>query len=270
MYDSDRNRLVLFGGTEDGNSEFDDTWEWDGVWWEEIITEHSPPGKRSHMMVFDSWRHVIVLFGNALYYPGGTSQETWEFDGTNWTQIFPAHLPSERCSLAGCFDAARGRTVIYGGYTWTGSSNDTWEYYDVPTPSPSPTPTQTPTPTTTPLVTGVTIAMPVHMYHAADPCYCTVTVTHAGPDPLTNHPLFVILDAYGTYFFAPSFTQTPENYPGPWPAGTTPVEVIPPFSWPDTGSSASGLFFYAALTDPLITHIVGEWDSFEFGWEDGR
>ncbi len=184
------------------------------------------------------------------------------------------HQPVARDIAAACYDSARGRIVMYGGYTWTGSSNETWEYYDVPTPTPSTTPTQTPTltptPTTTPLVTGVTIAMPSHLFHPGDPCFCTVTVTNADPEPLIDHPLFVILDAYGTYFFAPSFTQTPENYPGPWLAGATTVDVIQSFLWPDTGTSASGLVFYAALTDPEVTKIVGEWDSFEFGWEDGR
>ena len=262
--DSDRNKIVLFGGTDDGNTELHDTWEWDGIQWEEVITPLSPTGKRSHTLVFDSNRHVTVLFGGNDD-PYGLSQETWEYDGIDWFQIQTVHKPVARRAHAACYDSTRGRIVMYGGYSETGSLNDTWEYYDVPTPTPSPT--ETPTPTATPPVTGVTIDMPSHLFHPDDLCFCKVTVTNAEPDPLTNHPLFVILDAYGVYFFAPSFTQTPETYSGPWPAGNSDIEVIPEFAWPDTGTGASGLFFYAALTDPAVTHIVGEWDTWEFGWE---
>jgi hypothetical protein len=141
-----------------------------------------------------------------------------------------------------------------------------------PTPVPSPTPEQTDTPaatpstTPTPLVTGVTITMPAHQYQPGDPCYCTVIVTNGDPEPLIDHPLIVILDVYGEYFFAPSFTGDFDYYPGPWPAGATPVETLPEFTWPDTGTSASGIIWYAAITDPAVTRIVGEWDAWEFGW----
>jgi hypothetical protein len=124
-----------------------------------------------------------------------------------------------------------------------------------------------PTPTPTPLVTSVTITMPAHQYRPGDPCYCTVTVTNGDPEPLINHPLFLILDVYGEIFFAPSFTTDFDYYPGPWPPGTTPVDALPVFTWPDTGTSASGIVWYAAITDPTVTRIVGEWDSWEFGWE---
>jgi hypothetical protein len=145
-----------------------------------------------------------------------------------------------------------------------------------PTPVPSPTPEQTDTPavppstTPTPLVTGVTITMPAHQYRPGNPCYCTVTVTNADPEPLIDHPLIVILDVYGEYFYAPSFTGDFDYYAGPWPAGATPVETLPEFTWPDTGTSASGIVWYAAITDPAVTRIVGEWDSWEFGWSQMR
>jgi hypothetical protein len=133
--------------------------------------------------------------------------------------------------------------------------------------TPTPTPPLTPSPTATPLVTGVTITMPSRHYQPGDPCYVTVTVTNADTQPLTDHPLFLILDVYGEVFFAPSFTTDFDYYPGPWPHGTTPIEALPEFEWPDTGTAATGIVWYAALTDPAVTRIVGEWDVWEFGWE---
>ena len=109
--------------------------------------------------------------------------------------------------------------------------------------------------------------MPTHHFRPSDTCYCTVTVTNGDPGSLDDNPLFLILDVYGGLFFGPSFTQDADWYPGPWPSGDTRVEAIPAFIWPETGTSATGIFWYAALTDPAVTQIVGEWDAWEFGWE---
>ena len=145
-----------------------------------------------------------------------------------------------------------------------------------PTPSPYPTSTPTPvdqtatptpTPTPTPLVTGVTITMPTHHFRPGDACYCTVIVTNGEPGSLNDNPLFLILDVYGVLFFGPSFTHDADWYPGPWPSGDTRVEAIPAFIWPETGTSATGIIWYAALTDPAVTRIIGDWDTWEFGWE---
>ncbi|MCD4654962.1 hypothetical protein K8T06_13630, partial [bacterium] len=86
------------------------------------------------------------------------------------------------------------------------------------------------------------------------------------PVPLDHHSLFVILDVYGDLFFAPSFTQEMDAWSGPWIPGETQVEVLPEFNWPETGSSANGIYWYAALTIPDVSDIYGEWDMFEFGW----
>ncbi|MGB3975759.1 MAG: hypothetical protein WBM27_05015, partial [bacterium] len=111
------------------------------------------------------------------------------------------------------------------------------------------------------------ITMPTHHFRPGDACYCTVSVTNGEPGSLDDNPLFLILDAYGALFFGPSFTHDADWYPGPWPSGDTRVEAIPAFIWPETGTSATGIFWYAALTDPAVTQIVGDWDAWEFGWE---
>jgi hypothetical protein len=136
-----------------------------------------------------------------------------------------------------------------------------------PTATLPPTHTATVTPTATPLITGVKLEMPSTIFHTGDTCWCSVTVTIAEADPLYNHSLWVILDIYGDLFFAPSFTHEPDAWPGPWNSGQTEVMVLEHFTWPETGSSANGIFWYAALTTPDVSEIYGEWDSFEFGWE---
>ena len=119
----------------------------------------------------------------------------------------------------------------------------------------------------TPEDTSVSITMPAAHYRPGDPCFCTLTINNAGAEPLIDHPLFLILDAYGDLFFGPTFTDDVAWYAYPWPVGSTQIEAIPAFVWPDTGTSASGILWYAALTDPAVTQIIGDWDSLGFGWE---
>ena len=173
-------------------------------------------------------------------------------------------------------DGSRRDIGAYGGpYALTPMPViPTWPPPDqTPTPVPTSTPSAPPTfpdaqtATPTPLVTGVTITMPTHHFKPSDTCYCLLTVTNSELDALDNNPLFLILDVYGGLFFGPSFTHDADWYPGPWPTGDTCVEAIPAFIWPETGTSATGIFWYAALTDPALTQIVGEWDAWEFGWE---
>jgi hypothetical protein len=111
--------------------------------------------------------------------------------------------------------------------------------------------------------------MPSTMFHSGDPCSCLVTVCNASGATLNGYPLFVVLDVYGAYFFAPSFTSY-DNYLSAHPSfevGETPVQVLPEFPWPSGVGSASGLNWYTAMTDPAITGLYGELGMWTFGWE---
>jgi len=113
--------------------------------------------------------------------------------------------------------------------------------------------------------------MPSSLYRPGDICWCTATVCNAEAQALEGNPLWVILDVFGTYYFAPSFSQTPENYLAQYPrfeVGETVVEVLPSFTWPEGAGSANGVVWYGALTDPQVTTLVGELGSFTFGWEE--
>lgn len=149
---------------------------------------------------------------------------------------------------------------------------------DTPTPTPEPTITQTPTPlpTSTPTNTGdctdtgVEIIMPSQIFETNDVCWCHAKVCNMEATPLDGYPLFVILDVYGSLFWAPSFNTTFDNYLdlyGSFAPGMTSVEVLPEFPWPGGTGSANGIFWYGALTDPAITDLYGTFSSFEFGWQ---
>ena len=80
-------------------------------------------------MAFDRARHVVVMYGGAN--PLGLLSDTWEWNGTSWTQN-PVAGPPARYGNAACYDVARSRTVVFGGQSGfdfgVGPLADTWEY----------------------------------------------------------------------------------------------------------------------------------------------
>jgi len=92
-YDSTRHVIVLFGGIGD-SGHLADTWGWDGTdWTDKTPVSGSPTPRRDTAMAFNSDRGVMVLFGGF-----GESEaqlnETWEWDGTNWTHRVTTDIPS--------------------------------------------------------------------------------------------------------------------------------------------------------------------------------
>ena len=94
-----------------------------------------------------------------------------------------------------------------------------------------------------------------------------MTVFICNPDSQTYSgvPVFVILDVYGSYFFAPTFGAF-DYYVMDIQLGMTEKQVLPIFKWPANVGSAGGLIWYAAMTDQAVTTLFGELDTWEFGW----
>lgn len=148
--------------------------------------------------------------------------------------------------------------------TWTPTTGPT----DVPTNTPV-IPTDTPIPPTdTPAgcdTTGVTIYMPSNFFRPGDLCYCDAIVCNAEGSTLVGYPLFVILDVFGSYFFAPSFGDF-DYYMMNFPPDETFVTVLPEFNWPEGAGSANGIIWYGAMTNPEMSALFGELGMFTFGW----
>ncbi len=267
-YDENREKVVMYGGF-DGTKDLSGTWEWDGDNWTEIITNPEPANREDNMfyMTYDRREAKVVLF--SVDYP----VETWSWDGSSWEQL-DSPIDLSACRTRGfAYSSELGKTIVFGGNN-QGINSNTWaggfiEIPDTPTPVQTSTPTGTPTPDCE--QTGVTIQMPSHYFRAGDMCNCLVTVCNATETAISGHPLFVTLDVFGTFYFAPSFTVSLDNYLDAYPEfppGETEIAVIETFTWPENAGAANGLYFYAALTDPSVTDIFGEWDSWEFGWSE--
>ncbi len=141
-------------------------------------------------------------------------------------------------------------------------------FFDLDVDLPAPASCPSPTPDTC-RETGVTLHMPDHQFAPGDTCFCSVTVCNASGSELNGHPLFVLLDIHGYYYFGPGFTAGISNYlhiVSRFPSGETVIPILPSFTWPDHAGEADGVRWLSALTNPEMTEIIGNWDSWEFGW----
>jgi hypothetical protein len=131
VYDSKRKQVVLFGGVGEAPSRgqpqphFNDTWVWDGKRWRKVSDE-GPPARARHALVFDRRAGVVLLYGGSQ--DGRQFDDLWQWDGQRWTEIrVTGPTPGKRDLHVMTYDAARNRTVLYGG---TGEKvlDDTWEW----------------------------------------------------------------------------------------------------------------------------------------------
>jgi hypothetical protein len=113
-YDSARQRTVLFGGVTNGRQN-NETWEWDGTNWVQKSPANSPSWRDAPAMAYDQARGKVILFGGYNIPTKTRLGDTWEWDGTNWTQIMPWTIPGDRSNHAMAYDPLRQRTVMYGG-----------------------------------------------------------------------------------------------------------------------------------------------------------
>ena len=145
------------------------------------------------------------------------------------------------------------------------------------TPTPVPPITATPTSpvkTPTPVPTldkyceilGVSLWMPSHYYEPGDTVKCEIITCNPGTEILTDVPLFAILDVYGLYYFAPSFTDFDHFNIDLYPNTFQLISVFPEFRWPSGAGTASNILWYSAMTDQDFSALLGELDIWEFGW----
>jgi hypothetical protein len=129
-YDATRDVVVLYGGYLTGGSDAADTWEYRPPTWSSVIPRVSPPGMMGHAMAYDSARRVVVAFGGSAIGSSDLLADTWEYDGTSWTDVATPASPSPRSRHTMVYDERRGAIVLFGGYTFPPDTTlgDTWEY----------------------------------------------------------------------------------------------------------------------------------------------
>ncbi|MBV9493411.1 MAG: hypothetical protein JOZ54_04145, partial [Acidobacteria bacterium] len=119
-WDSNHNRVVMFGGHHATGSQLNDTWVYDRNDWRQIQTPTSPSQRFLSGGAYDPVRDRFVIFGgnnetqnpNTLATSTTFLYDTWEFDGTTWKQMSTTG-PSVN-SPALVYDSARNQMLLIG------------------------------------------------------------------------------------------------------------------------------------------------------------
>lgn len=146
-----RDEVVLFGGCAGGNpcdpgKQLNDTWTYDfsDSGWVLRAPSLSPSPRVGAMMAGRSiglasgpfgFFSVGLLFGGADPQTGALLSDTWLWDGSDWTQVFPSVSPPP-LAWAGISEHPRDnrKAIMFGGCTsvtagaCTGFTNSLWEF----------------------------------------------------------------------------------------------------------------------------------------------
>jgi hypothetical protein len=133
-----RGRLVLVA-----NWPALETCEWDGTDWHYLNPVHRPSSRMAFGLAFDPSAGKVTLYGGAVFgSPVVYSNETWQWDGVDWT-LLPA-TANAAANMGMCEDLVRGRIVMFGGNNHGVALGTTWEWdgatWTMRLPSTSPSP----------------------------------------------------------------------------------------------------------------------------------
>lgn len=140
VYDSENDRLLLFGGSRvlfggqpDSQSLLNDTWEFSDSEWRKIASKSFPPTRAEAAMAYDEARKRVVLFGGYRIQDGNYSflGDTWEFYDNEW-HFVTENGPSKRHGAAMAYDAENRTILLFGGGTvdhqYGENSGETWRW----------------------------------------------------------------------------------------------------------------------------------------------
>ena len=147
VFDSSRNKFVLFGGRAGSGYNYQDTWEWDpttGAWTDRTTAGTVPSSRCQGTMVFEKSTGKVLLFGGGRSTNGDTTGlsmslsfgDTWEWDGATgaWSQRTVTAGPAGRYDASMVWDSTRNRAVLFGGMERDDATvdgipkQDTWEW----------------------------------------------------------------------------------------------------------------------------------------------
>ena len=145
-YDAATGQVVLFSGwATGGGTLLSDTWVWNGINWTQESPATSPAARGYASMVYDAALGQVVLFGgvgNTAPGSNGFFNDTWVWNGTNWTEESPTTSPSGREYSAMAYYAPGNLVVLFAGDNSTGVLDDTWTWdgtnWTLRTPATSP------------------------------------------------------------------------------------------------------------------------------------
>ena len=124
-YDQANRDVVLFGAVD--NSGGTGTWTWSGSSWRTMNPLHAPPARRDAAMASDPKTSNVLLFGGMTFADGQQNNDTWRWDGIDWTKLNPSASPAAREGAAMASFVARSQVLLVGGWA-AAPFSDVWEW----------------------------------------------------------------------------------------------------------------------------------------------
>lgn len=133
VYDTESDRIVLFGGLDADVFEtevvtfYNDTWayDFDTNTWTKMEPAVSPRAQNFHTMAYDHGSDRVILFGNF--------EDTWAYDYNTdtWEELDPGETPSARLYCDQVYDPGSEQMILFGGERVSSESplGDTWAYH---------------------------------------------------------------------------------------------------------------------------------------------
>jgi hypothetical protein len=118
-YDETSKQVFLFGGWTNGIA-YGDTWTYNGVDWVQQQPVTSPQPRADNGLAFDPILKRVVLFGGlagACEDCGqGRLNDTWLWDGLNWSQVQTLLSPQPSSGTSFTYDGTTKGMLLFGGW----------------------------------------------------------------------------------------------------------------------------------------------------------
>src|SRR5690606_27215589 len=128
-YDPLTEKVYLFGG-RDGDTYYNDLWQYDGTTWTVLSPSQTPSARAYHALTYNPADNNFILFSGQTV-SGTLPADLWLYDPpTNtWLEIV-ASGPEGRVAPGFVYDAQLGVLVLAGGAVDEGDTwlNDTWHF----------------------------------------------------------------------------------------------------------------------------------------------
>jgi cysteine-rich repeat protein len=135
-YDPIRDEMILFGGGTSANTNgIDETWKWSPVdrTWTQLAPAMKPPRRHGHAMAYLPGSDHIVMFGGTPDATNDQFDDTWIWNGAEWTEHTGSPRPPSRSQPAMVTDPIRRTVLMTGGFNGRVGEparvfNDLWEW----------------------------------------------------------------------------------------------------------------------------------------------
>jgi hypothetical protein len=125
-YDDANGTMLLFGGDKAVGVQYTDSWNWTGTNWVQVFPASTPSARTSANMTYDATLGMIVLFGGYAGVWEDSLNDTWTWNGIDWTEVYPATVPHNRYDFGMAYNPAHKAVLMFGGFSSGPALGDTW------------------------------------------------------------------------------------------------------------------------------------------------